>query len=176
MIQFEVVWIAVQPQSPTESCQHRHTRTIACDTLISYYRRNDYIFRHSIQTPLTTLLKSPTAARPLLEEPVRVIPLTGLRRLLLRGGIDPAPVILAVICVVHEQWPIHVWQIPGVDVLLDQVAHALVQVLVRLVDLLVVACEGVGEVELDEDVVGICRNIEEILSLLLALGLFYSDE
>lgn len=117
----------------------------------------------SSYTILFTLLKSPAATRPLLEEPIRVIPQPSLQRILLRLALDPAPVVLPEIGVVHEQRSVHVGQQALVDVLLDQVAHPLVQVLVGLVDLLVVGGKGVGEVQLDEDVVCVCGDVEEVL-------------
>jgi hypothetical protein len=79
---------------------------------------------------------------------------------------------LSVIGIVHEERTIDVWETAIIDVLLDEVVHALVQVLVGLVDFHIVCGECVGEVELDEDVVCIRWDGKEVL--LLLAGFFVS--
>lgn len=156
-----------------------HTRRIACDISFPSYCQphltspyyNCPISKNTIKLyHYSQLLKSPAATCPLLEEPIRIIPQPSLQRILLRLALDPAPVVLPEIGIIHEERSVHIGQQALVDVLLDQVAHPLVQVLVGLVDLLVVGGKGVGEVQLDEDVVCVCGDVEEVLLLLVVLG------
>lgn len=112
------------------------------------------------------LLKSPSPTRPRLKEPLGVIPQPSLKRIPPRLRLDPPPIILSEISIIHEQWPVHIWKKTLVDILLDQVVHAHIEVLVCLVDLLIVHRGGVGEVKFDEDVVRVCWDVEEVLFLL----------
>lgn len=90
---------------------------------------------------MSPLLQPPATTGSLLEEPIRVIPQPSLQRILLRFRLDTAPVVLSKVGIVHEKWSVDVRKTTLVDVLLDKVAHALVQVLVGLVDFLVVCGE-----------------------------------
>jgi len=77
------------------------------------------------------------------------------------------------ICVVHEQWPIHIGQHALVDVIRDDPVEAVVEFLVRAVDLGVAGGKGVGEVEFKDYVVLVGGEVDQVL-FLLAFSFMFS--
>lgn len=67
------------------------------------------------------------------------------------------------ICVVHEQRTIYIRQHALVDVVGDNLVEAIVELLVRAVDLGVAGGEGVREVEFEDDVVLVGGEVDQVL-------------
>lgn len=65
------------------------------------------------------LTKSESAASSLLPEQFWIVCLPDSSGLI--SCLDSTPVILSSVCIVHEQWSVHVWQKAIVDELLDLV-------------------------------------------------------
>lgn len=122
-----------------------------------------YNMYNSYQGNIRQLVQSPATAGPLLEEAIRIIAQSRLERRLLRRRINATPVVLAEVEIIHEKWSVHIRKQTLVNVLLHQVTHALIEVLVGLIDFVVVYGERIGEVKLDEDVVGVGWDVEKIL-------------
>lgn len=74
-----------------------------------------------------------------------------------------APVVLSEIRIVHEQWSIYVRKKPVLHVLVDDITHSTVQVLGCSVNCSVGACEEIGEVKFDNDVVVSCLKVHQVL-------------
>lgn len=109
------------------------------------------------------LLQTPSTTSPLLEEPIRIIAQPSVKRILLRFGLDTTPVILSEIGIVHEERSVDVRKKTLVNVLLDKIVQAAIQILVGLVDLLIVCGEAPGKVKLDKDIVCVSWDGEKVL-------------
>lgn len=101
---------------------------------------------HFVQSADKLLLQPPPTTSPCLKESLRINIQSSLQRQSLGLRLDTTPVVLTVVCVVHEERSVYVRKKTVIDVLLDEVVHSLVEVLVCLVDFLVVDGECVGEV------------------------------
>lgn len=115
--------------------------------------------------PYPLVLQPPASTGPRLEEPFGIIRLSRLQSKRLGLRANTTPIILTVVRVVHKQWSIHVGKKTLVDVLLDYVAHSLVELDGGRIDLAVIDGQAVGVVEFNDNVRLIRGNVEEVLGV-----------
>lgn len=116
-----------------------------------------------IHSCVNNLTQSEPSTGALLPEHLRVVLLAGLQGLLSLTVADPAPVVLAVVGIVHEQWPVHIWNGAVPDKGRDPLVEALVDVLKSGVDLRITRRNSVAEVKLEDDVVVLGIEVEKVL-------------
>lgn len=108
------------------------------------------------------LTKPESSTGPLLEESIWIILDPGLQCLLL--GADTTPVVLSEVRIVHEEWPVNIRQQSLVNVVADNVVKAGVEILIGSINLGIVGCKSIGEVQLNDNIVLICGEFEKILA------------
>jgi hypothetical protein len=107
-------------------------------------------------------MKPESSTGPLLEESIWIILDPGLQCLL--RGADTTPIVLSEVRIVHEEWPINIRQQSLVNVVADNVVKARVEILIGSIDLGIVCCKSIGEVQLNDNIVLICGEVEKILA------------
>lgn len=127
-----------------------------------YYYIHYYIHSRSRQPEPSTCSS--------LEESLRINCVSNHARLL--RSAQSAPVILSEVRIVHEQWPVDIRKKSVLHVPIDDVAHATIQILSCGVNCSVGACEEVGEVKLDNDVVVGCFKVHQILQHIIRQHIF----
>lgn len=109
------------------------------------------------------LVESPTTTGTLLEESLGIIAQSCLQCGSFGGRINATPVILAEIGIIHEQWSIDIRQQTLVNILRNDIVHSLVEILIGLVDFGIIDRQRPGEIQLDEDIIVVGRDVEKIL-------------
>lgn len=106
-------------------------------------------------------LESEPSTRSLLPEAMRIILESGLQGLV--SIAVAAPVVLAVVGVVHEQRSVHIRQPAFLDESLCHIVESVINLLEGRVDLVVVGGEEPGEIKLEDNVVYVPGEVNQVL-------------